>query len=275
MIGGDETDRTARGPDSMSAGRNPFRAAYRLTRVALALGGALAVYGLRVRWRKPSPTLSRRAGWMQRHASRILRMLRVEVEVSGSAIEGGGMAVANHQSYLDILAVGSLRPTVFVSKREVRNWPVFGWSARCGGTLFLDRTRRGDVKRLGEEFAPVIEEGLVLALFPEGTSTNGRQVLPFHSSLFEPAIARGWPVTPVGIAYAAVAGTVEEDVCFWRDMMLAPHMVRLASLRVIRVRIEIGAPAVWRLDRKSLAARMREEVDVLRRRAAAGLAAER
>ena len=98
----------------------------------------------------------RQAFWLQRGCRRVLRLLHVEVQVTGD-VPAEGLLVSNHLSYLDILVLSSLTPALFVAKREVKTWPVFGWLAACGGTLFIDRERRHDVARLNQEIKVVLQ----------------------------------------------------------------------------------------------------------------------
>ena len=104
-----------------------------------------------------------------------------------------GLLVSNHLSYLDIVVLSSIRPCVFVAKRDVARWPLFGWLAHAAGTIFVDRERR-----FSTEFVNGIHEaiaaGLPVVLFPEGTSSDGSTVLPFKSALLESAVQLRSPV---------------------------------------------------------------------------------
>jgi 1-acyl-sn-glycerol-3-phosphate acyltransferase len=171
-----------------------------------------------------------------------------------------GLLASNHLTYLDIITIGSLMPTVFVSKAEVKNWPVFGWCAQRGGTLFIDRTRRADVSRISAEIRDVLDTGQVVVLFPEGTSSNGHEVLPFKSSLLEPVCASEHPLCVAHISYELDQGSVENDVCYWGGMTFFPHMLRLMALKNIRAHIRF-APIVNRAsDRKELARQLHAEI---------------
>jgi 1-acyl-sn-glycerol-3-phosphate acyltransferase len=205
-----------------------------------------------------------RAGWLQRVCRRALRVLGVRACDVGCAPRGA-VIVANHLGYLDILVLGALGPCVFVAKRDVRDWPVFGWFARRAGTRFVDRERRGDVARVAAEFAPVIAAGANLVLFLEGTSTDGRAVRPFKPSLLEPAVQSGWPVVPAAVAYAVPAPySVENEVCWWGDMTLGPHLFNLAGLPRIAAYVGWGEPGAAASDRKVLAREMHARVQWLR-----------
>ena len=140
----------------------------------------------------PRTTAARRRalhGWWSR---RLVRMVGVETRVEGSLPapgETGVMVAANHVSWLDVFCVSSRWPTRFIAKSEVRDWPVAGWIAERAGTLFVRRARRRDTARINEIVHGALAQGDSVGLFPEGTTTMGDQLLKFHSSLLEPAIA--------------------------------------------------------------------------------------
>ena len=207
---------------------------------------------------------SRRAAWLQRSCRRALRVLGVRVHTTGE-VPRGAVVAANHLGYLDILVLAAQAPAVFVAKREVRTWPVFGWFARRAGTRFIDRGRRADVARVAAEFAPVIAGGANLVLFLEGTSTEGRTVLPFRSSLLEPVARAGWPAVPVALRYAVpTPHSAVREVCWWGDMTLAPHLLGFAGLPHIDAVVAWGEPVVASGDRKVLAMELHRAVRSLR-----------
>jgi len=202
---------------------------------------------------------SQRAEWLHRACKRALRRLNVAVEHSGE-IPAGGLIVANHLSYLDILALSTLAPFVFIAKKEVRSWPVFGWMAKTAGTLFVDRERKLDTGKVNESVGEVLRAGLRVVLFPEGTSSDGSDVLPFRPSLFEPALAAATPITPAYISYAASSGSVANDICFWGEMTFLPHALKLFAIRSVTTHIRFGATISHLQDRKQAAEVTRMEV---------------
>jgi len=206
-----------------------------------------------------SSRLAVRAQWMRDCARRILGALNIHVECRGLPASRGVLA-ANHLGYIDIIVLGSINPTIFLSKSEVRQWPIFGPMAAWAGTLFIRRDKKSDVARFDQSFAQVIEEGVLLGIFPEGTSTDGHQVLPFHSSLSASATAAGWPVTPVWIGYKAKNGSVENDVCYWGDMTFFSHFRRLIALKEIRATVVFGDAIVREPNRKELARQLHRQV---------------
>lgn len=205
-----------------------------------------------------------RARWLQGICRRLLMSLRVRVGAMGP-VPGGSLMVANHLGYLDVLVLGALRPTVFVAKREVADWPVFGWFARKAGTLFIDRERRRDVSRIGEQLGEVLQTGVNVVLFLEGTSTDGSGVLPFKSSLLEPALKFDWPVVPMALTYAVGQGqSVRREVCWWGDMTLVPHLWNLTTIPQIVARVSAGRPVPCASNRKELALRLHRCVAEMR-----------
>lgn len=238
------------------------RGAGRLVALSMVIALSVAAYVFR---RSHRINACARARWLQAACRRALRVLAVEMDSHGRPAQGVVIA-ANHLSYLDIIVLASLTPVVFVSKREVRSWPVFGWFAEKSGTRFIDRTRRGDVARIGDELGAVIADGLSLVVFLEGTTTDGREVLPFKPSLLEPAIKNGWRVVPVGLHYEVPVGrSAGMEVCWWGDMTLLPHLLNFSTLSWVRARVGWGeVTAVAGRNRKAVADELRCQVIALK-----------
>ena len=173
------------------------------------------------------------------------------------------LIVCNHLSYLDIPVISSRIPSAFVSKSEVRNWPLMGAMATAGGTVYVRRERRGDVFSAAEAIRARSECGVPVVIFPEGTSSGGNAVLPFHSSLLDPAAKGQWRVLPMAIAYEVEGGDAAEEVCYWKDMTFFPHFLNLLSKRKVTVRIRVGQPIVAGKDRKLLTELLHREVSRL------------
>ena len=209
------------------------------------------------------PTIAWRTAWLQRWCDRTARAAGVTIHVTGKPARTGIVA-SNHLSYLDILVLASVSPQVFLAKSDVRNWPVMGRYAEWAGTQFIDRTRRADVARQNDEFRHIVENDAVQTIFLEGTSSGGDSVLPFKSSLLEPVIANGWPVTPAAIVYTCDGGVPSENVCWWRDMPFTSHALGLLLLDNITAHVAFGTPVAPGDDRKALAAVLHREVSALK-----------
>lgn len=205
-----------------------------------------------------------RAAWLHRWSRAALRAVAVSVASTGP-IPRTGILVSNHLGYVDILVLGALTPQVFLSKAEVRRWPVLGWYARMAGTQFIERERRADVARQNAEFARIVETHAVQTIFLEGTSSDGTSVLPFRSSLLEPAVVRGWPITPAAVVFVCSGGDPRRDVCWWGKMGLAGHAWRFLRLDAIHAQVAFGPTRRPGTDRKTLAAQLHAEVVQLRR----------
>jgi len=200
-----------------------------------------------------------RARWLQRLSRQTLRVLGVQMDVSGPVPERG-LLVSNHLSYVDILAISACAPVVFVAKREVRRWPVFGWLAQLGGTVFVDRENRARVGRTTQEIDAALARGALVVLFPEGTSSDGKTILPFKSSLLEPATQHGHPLATSLIQYELPDGDVGEEVCYWKDMTLVPHLLNLLSKRGLRASLRFTQTRAGSSDRKQLARQLHSEI---------------
>jgi 1-acyl-sn-glycerol-3-phosphate acyltransferase len=189
-----------------------------------------------------------------------LRALGVRLRVEGRPMTGRGALVANHSSWLDILALNAQAPMIFVAKSEVAGWPGLGLLARATGTLFIRRESRREVAEQARAVAERLSVGETLLLFPEGTSTDGRRVLPFRPALFAGLLAQAPSanvrVQPVTLSWLAPEGQDPRFYAWWGDMAFGPHALAvLAARRQGEVRITFHAPIeVDGRDRKSLAA---------------------
>lgn len=204
-----------------------------------------------------------RAAWTQRHARRLCRIMGWTFETAGTP-PAAALYGSNHLGYTDIVMLSAATPVVFVSKAEVRGWPVLGALAACAGTLFLNRERKEDLVTVAEQFAPVAEAGVPVVVFLEGTSTDGSGVLPFRPSLLAPAVAGNWPVAPVGLDYTVTPGSVAEHVAWWGDMEFFPHFLGLLGRDAVHARVAFGTARPAGPDRKALARELHADVVALR-----------
>ncbi|MDO5371280.1 1-acyl-sn-glycerol-3-phosphate acyltransferase [Paracoccus sp. (in: a-proteobacteria)] len=183
----------------------------------------------------------------------------------GQPMKGPGAMVANHSSWLDIFALNAAAPVFFVSKAEVAGWPGINILTRVTDTHFVARDPRL-ARAQAAEFSERTALGHRLLFFPEGTSTDGRRVLPFKPTLFQaffdPALPDGLAIQPVSIAYEAPPGRDPRFYGWWGDMDLAPHLLAvLAEPRQGRITVTLHPPVpVAGRDRKTLAAEAEQAV---------------
>lgn len=182
----------------------PFRFLFRAIGLVLALlWGVLATFLLLSLLVLGRRVHDRALQGFARHWFRLVqRTFGVRQSVSGTPIEGPALVAANHVSWLDIVVLGTHLGACFVSKSEVANWPVIGWLARRGGTLFIHRGRHDSAERIAHDMTARLVRGERLLFFPEGTTSDGTQVRRFRNRLFQPAVQVSVPVQPVAVRYA-------------------------------------------------------------------------
>lgn len=233
-----------------------LRQAWRL----FALVGVFIIAGLDFLFRVgKKPNRQERSAWLQRNATLMLKAVGYRVTVHGPP-PGGGFIAPNHLGYMDIVVLASVCPQVFLSKVEVDSWPVVGAYCRMAGTLYIDRKRRSDVAKKEASFAEVIASGLSMTFFLEGTSTDGRAVLPFRASLLQPLVANDWPITPAYLKYECEEGDVAQDVCWWGDMGFGEHILRMFKVKSVHATVVFGNQRQPGEDRKQLANELYQEV---------------
>lgn len=193
-------------------------------------------------------------------------VLGIRYRTQGQNLKGPGAVVANHTSWLDIFALNARKRIYFVSKAEVAKWPAIGWLARATGTVFIRRDPR-EAREHVDIFVQRLEAGHRLLFFPEGTSSDGRRVLPFKPTLFAaffaPGLRETLSVQPVTVVYRGAEGADPRQYGWWGDMDFGPHLLStLAAAKQGTVTIVYHPPVRVRdyNDRKALAAEMEETV---------------
>ncbi|NBP63031.1 MAG: 1-acyl-sn-glycerol-3-phosphate acyltransferase [Betaproteobacteria bacterium] len=187
-----------------------------------------------------------------------LRLTVMPSDQGFNAPERGELVVMNHISFIDILALDALRPVHFIAKSEIRKWPVIGILCDRTGTIFIERGKRRAVHDVLKTMANELRQGEVVSFFPEGTTSDGRQLLPFHANLFEAAVRSGAPVRPVVIRYLqrdepSIIPAYIDDLSLV-DCTLA--VFRASGLRV-QMRLLASIPSQG-LTRHELAAQVRQ-----------------
>jgi lyso-ornithine lipid O-acyltransferase len=200
-------------------------------------------------------TREQRAEWMHRFCARAVERMGIPVRAVGPYPERGAV-VSNHLGYLDIVAFGALHRCVFVSKLEIKDWPVLGWMTTMAGTVYVDRGHGGSAVRAKSRLEAVADAGLPVVFFPEGTTSNGETVLKFHSGLLAQAMDAGLAVTAAHLRFRLTVDngpgvTVENDVCYWGDVSMGKHIFRMLGLRGIEVEVRFSdAPIAFSVDAK-------------------------
>lgn len=205
-----------------------------------------ALAALILRFAYPRATAEQRRALMQWWSAKLLRILGITLRVEGpppASAEVGAMVAANHVSWLDIFAISSVRPTRFVAKGEIRDWPVAGWIAHASGTIFIRREQWRDTARTNEKVRAALAEGDCVGLFPEGLTSDGDTLLKFHSALFEPAVANRAHVHPAAIRYETADGALCREVSFVGDRTFVESMLLVIAQRAVTARVHF-APAI-------------------------------
>jgi 1-acyl-sn-glycerol-3-phosphate acyltransferase len=182
---------------------------------------------------------ARRRALVKRWSTRLLRILNVEARIEGVLGGTGGnvMVVANHISWLDIFVLNAHHPVRFVAKSELAKWPVVSQMIRGAGTVFIERERRRDTRRVNHQMASVLAGGDVVAIFPEGTTTDGTDLLPFKSSLLQPIVEAEGHVQPVAICYRTPDGEHATAAAYVGETTFAQSFWAVCGARALTVHL--------------------------------------
>lgn len=199
---------------------------------------------------------ARRRALIRRWSARLLRLLNVESRVRGrlDSHHGNLLIVANHVSWLDIFVLNAHHPARFVAKAELAGWPLAGRLIRGAGTIFVERARRHDTRRVNHQAAQALASGDVVAVFPEGTTTEGHDVLRFHASLLQPVVETQGHVQPVAIRYTDRDGRHSCAPAYVGEDSFATSFWRVCGEPMLVVELHAPAPLpAQHHDRRSLA----------------------
>lgn len=186
--------------------------------------------------------------------------MRLVVHHDERRIDRGALVVGNHVSWLDIYVVNAWRPTPFVSKAEVRHWPVVGWLAHRLGTIFIHREKRRDAHRTMHEIVERVSSGGLVCLFPEGTTSDGLALLPFHANLFQSAVSAQCLVQPVCLLYEDRDGRQSTTPAYIDEVSLAQSLDAVLRGGPFTAHLYVGEPIEPMSDRRALSAKAREAV---------------
>jgi 1-acyl-sn-glycerol-3-phosphate acyltransferase len=242
---------------------NLLRAVWRLGRaLAHAIAGLATIL-----FRFPRMNELQRDARVQVWALKMLALLGVRLELRGQPpVAGPVLLVANHISWLDILVMHAARHCRFVSKSDVRGWPLIGTLATGAGTLYIERKSRRDAMRVVHHMAESLKRGEIVAVFPEGTTSNGEALLPFHGNLVQAAISAGAPVQPVALSFLDTQTRATSLApCYVDDDTLVVSIWRTLSAGAITAVVHYGEPETAQgRDRRAWARDLRSAVDRLR-----------
>jgi len=235
-----------------------LRAAWRLLRGVVHVLHGLAIVLVRF---SALDALQRQAR-IQWWAAKMLRTMGIALQVEGTPHRGGTLLIANHISWLDIVALHAVCPQArFVSKADVKSWPLLSQLIEAGGTLYLERERKRDALRVVHVMAQALAAGETVAVFPEGTTSDGRALLPFHANLLQAAIVTSTPVQPVALRFSDRHETISRAVEFVGDTTLAQSLWRVAGGEGVVARIRLLPPlASSGAERRELSERLRAQI---------------
>jgi 1-acyl-sn-glycerol-3-phosphate acyltransferase len=239
------------------------RAGWRLLRILGHILAGLWVAALHLPRMPPAQQSAR----VQRWALAFLAHAGVTLEIRGKPpVTGPVLLVANHISWLDIPVMHAARHCRFVSKSDVKHWPLVGTLATAAGTLYIERSSRRDALRVVHLMRDALVAGEVLAVFPEGTTGDGRSVLPFHANLLQAAISANAPAQPVGLRFVDQAsGQTSHAPSYMGDETLLDSIWRTLCAPPIVAVVHYGVPeSAQGRERRDWSDQLRETVDGLR-----------
>lgn len=228
-----------------------LRRAIRINLLGLHLVWGVALAGLVFPLLNPAQRDRRIMAWSRR----LLGVLGVQMQPTmAPSLPGGALLVCNHISWLDIYLIYAAQRVHFVSKAEVRAWPVAGWLAHKAGTLFLERGRRVDTLRVNGDMAALLRDGAWVAVFPEGTTSDGRILRRFLPSLLQPAVDLDCPVVPAALRYRTLDGAYSATPAYVDGMSLWRSLLAITGAPGLVAELRFGEPILPNGHRRDLAA---------------------
>lgn len=232
--------------------------AWRLARLLLHGVHGLAIIVLRF----GAYSAAQRHARIQWWSAKVLRLIGITLHAQGTPRPGAKLVVANHVSWLDIAAIHAVIPEAhFVSKADVKAWPLIGRLVSGAGTLFIEREKKRDALRVVHQMAEALRAGDSVAVFPEGTTGDGRTLLPFHANLLQAAIATETPVQPVVLRFFDAQHAVSPLAEFLGETTLAQSAWRFVCSRGLNVEVNVlAAQQTAHADRRALAEHLRATI---------------
>jgi 1-acyl-sn-glycerol-3-phosphate acyltransferase len=232
--------------------------AWRLARVLLHGVHGLAIIVLRFGDYSAAQRHARIGWW----SAKLLRLIGIALHAQGTPRPGAKLVVANHVSWLDIAAIHAVLPEArFVSKADVKHWPLIGRLVTGAGTLYIEREKKRDALRVVHQMAQALRSGDTVAVFPEGTTGDGRTLLPFHANLLQAAIATATPVQPLVLRFFDAEHAISPLAQFLGETTLAQSAWRFVCARGLNVQVQVLEPqGTAHADRRRLAEHLRETI---------------
>jgi len=201
---------------------------------------------------------------IQHWAKRLLRILKIKITLSGEVLKFLGkdsyLVVSNHISWLDIPVIFSLKPITFVSATDIKTWPIIGMLAKISGAIFVDRDRKSSlievIQAMNQHFK---NDKQSICIFPEGITSNGYQVLPFKSNLFQSAFESNKLLLPLSIKYKE-NNVITNRTSFHGSTTLLQSFKRVAKSNHIEVDVNIGYPMKPTQSRKDLSVKLQKAI---------------
>jgi len=193
----------------------------------------------------PLIDLPRRRALIRRWSRKLLKLMRIDARVSGlpeAGLPGNLLIVANHISWLDIFVLNTVEPGRFIAKSELEKWPLVGLMIAGCGTLFLDRSSRRDAHRINGRARDVLAAGDTITIFPEGTTTDGTMLLPFHGSLLQPVVDAEGHVQSIAIRYCHTDGTYSDAPAYIGETTFMASFWRVLGVRNLVVELTLPPP---------------------------------
>lgn len=242
-----------------------LKGCWRLLRVLGHILGGLWIVAVRL----PRLPQTQQNALVQVWAVELLGHLGITLDVRGQPpVSGPVLLVANHISWLDIPVMHAAHHCRFVSKSDVQDWPLVGTLATAAGTLYIERSSRRDASRMVGQMEAALRDNDVLAVFPEGTTGDGRALLPFHANLLQAAIAAEAQAQPVGLRFVDQAsGQLSHAPSYTGDETLVGSIWRTVCAPPLVAVVHYGQPeSAQGRERRAWIAHLRQSVDGLRQR---------
>ena len=201
--------------------------------------------------------------WTQKWMKTLCRILNLKVNTIGDMPSDGSLLAPNHLSYLDIFAIGSELKTLFVSKSDAFHWPVIGSLLKFSRQISIERRNKAEVIQTNKVIENHLNSNVSVCVFLEGTSTGGDKILPFRSSLIQPAIDSASKIYPISIQWSSLDSkiTISEDVAYWKDHIFFTHFLKVLGLKSLNATLSFGEPLhSANKDRKKLIKKIESRV---------------